>query len=659
MKRYSLIIICLLFGLNGFTQTQRTIDSLNNELNIAKSDTARVSILLNLASRYSYTKPSTALSYAEKSVKLLQNKKDDIWKCNAIGALGAINREIGNLPLALELSLKSLRIARTIKDYTAIRMRYNSIGNIYLDLMDYKKSINYFQQSRKVPDTTKTNDNEAGLLMNIGNVYIENNQLDSASYYMDRSLYLSTKEGLSKTGTFIYRNLGKLEVKKGNQKKALEHYFKSIEYCDDDNYRNLASTNNKIAAVYLTNKQIDSTIYYAEKALLYGQKGPFRVMILESSKLLADVYKSKNDFKKALEYQELMIKTKEKLYGAGNIEAIQVMVYQEQKRNDEIEASKLAYENKLKQYGYLGGVGFLIITSLFLYRNSKQKQKANNRLHVQKEKVEDALIQLKATQSQLIQSEKMASLGELTAGIAHEIQNPLNFVNNFSEVSNELILEIKEERAKNIENRDEKLVDEILGDISQNLEKINHHGKRADAIVKGMLQHSRSSSAVKEPTDINKLADEYLRLAYHGLRAKDKSFNATMHTEFDETIGKIEIIPQDIGRVILNLITNAFYATNEKHASTISAGQQYEPTVTVATKKVGDTVEISVKDNGNGIPQKVIDKIFQPFFTTKPTGQGTGLGLSLSYDIVKAHGGELKVETVENEGTTFKILLHL
>ena len=271
-----------------------------------------------------------------------------------------------------------------------------------------------------------------------------------------------------------------------------------------------------------------------------------------------------------------------------------------------------------------------------------------------KQKAEEALLELQVTQKQLIQSEKMASLGELTAGIAHEIQNPLNFVNNFSEVSNELIQEIQEEREKNIENRDEALVDEILDDIKQNLEKINHHGKRADAIVKGMLQHSRSSSAVKEPTDINKLADEYLRLAYHGLRAKDKSFNATMKTEFDTTIGNINIIPQDIGRVILNLITNAFYATNEKSHQIIEG---YEPTLTVSTKKVEDKVEIKVADNGNGIPKEVLDKIFQPFFTTKPTGQGTGLGLSLSYDIVKAHGGEIKVNTKENEGTTFTIVL--
>jgi len=269
-----------------------------------------------------------------------------------------------------------------------------------------------------------------------------------------------------------------------------------------------------------------------------------------------------------------------------------------------------------------------------------------------------SLEELKAAQAQLIQSEKMASLGELTAGIAHEIQNPLNFVNNFSEVSTELVDEMNEELEKgNLED-----AKQIAQDLRQNLEKINHHGKRAGDIVKGMLQHSRSSSGVKEPTDINALADEYFRLSYHGLRAKDKSFNATIKTDFDNSlsadeagIGNINIIPQDIGRVILNLLTNAFYVVDEKKKSGIEG---YEPTVTIITKKLGDKVEISVADNGNGIPQKVLDKIFQPFFTTKPTGQGTGLGLSLSYDIVtKGHGGELKVETEEGEGTTFIIQL--
>ncbi len=272
--------------------------------------------------------------------------------------------------------------------------------------------------------------------------------------------------------------------------------------------------------------------------------------------------------------------------------------------------------------------------------------------------LEQKISELRATQTQLIQSEKMASLGELTAGIAHEIQNPLNFVNNFSEVSTELVDEMNDELQKGNTEDARKLAI----DLKQNLEKINHHGKRAGDIVKGMLQHSRSSSGVKEPTNINTLADEYLRLAYHGLRAKDKSFNATMKTDFDESIGNINIIPQDIGRVILNLITNAFYAVTEKkklQSSVQTAGQPgYEPTVSLSTKKADQKVEIRVKDNGNGIAKKVLDKIFQPFFTTKPTGEGTGLGLSMSYDIItKSHQGELRVETKEGEGSEFIIVL--
>ena len=284
----------------------------------------------------------------------------------------------------------------------------------------------------------------------------------------------------------------------------------------------------------------------------------------------------------------------------------------------------------------------------------KQQELLQEEVNKQTVEIRNTLENLKATQSQLIQSEKMASLGELTAGIAHEIQNPLNFVNNFSEVNKEMLEELKAERQKPKAERDERTEAEIIEDVIANSEKINHHGKRADAIVKGMMQHSSSGSGKKEPTDINKLADEYLRLAYHGLRAKDKSFNATMKTDFDESIGNVNIIPQDIGRVILNLINNAFYVVDEKKKSEIEG---YQPTVSVSTKKINDKVEIKVADNGNGIPQKILDKIFQPFFTTKPTGQGTGLGLSLSYDIVKAHGGEIKVESKEGEGSIFIIQL--
>jgi signal transduction histidine kinase len=301
------------------------------------------------------------------------------------------------------------------------------------------------------------------------------------------------------------------------------------------------------------------------------------------------------------------------------------------------------------------GLSFAL-AAIAAFRYQKQRVILSERQRTQKmelehaKEIEKAYTELKATQLQLIQSEKMASLGELTAGIAHEIQNPLNFMNNFSEVTSELVDELVEEIDKG--NLDDAKA--IAVNIKGNEERINFHGKRADAIVKEMLQHSRKSTGIKEPTDINQLADEYFRLSYNGMRAKDKSFNATIKTDFDPGIGNIKIIPQDIGRVVLNLVNNAFYAVNEKART---GNENYKPMVEVSTSREVDKVKLTVRDNGKGIPENIVQKIFQPFFTTKPTGQGTGLGLSLSYDIIKAHGGEIRVESKEGEGTAFSVFL--
>ncbi len=313
-------------------------------------------------------------------------------------------------------------------------------------------------------------------------------------------------------------------------------------------------------------------------------------------------------------------------------------------------------QKRIKNLQYFAIAALIVLVLVILliasiqWRNNNQKKKANALLQQQKEKAEETLVELKSTQSQLIYSEKMASLGELTAGIAHEIQNPLNFVNNFSEVNKELIAEMREE----IANGNYSGVTLLAKDVEENEEKINHHGKRADSIVKGMLQHSRAGTGQKEPSDFNALADKYIRLSYHGLRAKDKNFNAEIKTHFDDSISKINIVPQDIGRVLLNLYNNAFYAVND---TSVNRSPGYKPTVTVSTKKLNNGIELTVKDNGNGILLKSVDKIFQPFFTTKPAGQGTGLGLSVSYDIIKAHGGEINVETKEGEGSEFIITL--
>jgi signal transduction histidine kinase len=404
-----------------------------------------------------------------------------------------------------------------------------------------------------------------------------------------------------------------------------------------------------LASFFKSRGIYDSALYYAHKAYEFAITNKVKNSELAAATLLSSLYES-SDPRAALQYQKIAMAAKDSLYGSENVLAVKTLAFEEKEKQNEILMTKMAYRNKIKIYVSLAGLVLVLFVALLLYRNNRNERKANALLQQQKNEIAKALSDLKTTQSQLVQSEKMASLGELTAGIAHEIQNPLNFVNNFSEVNSELIAEMKEEIKKG--NFDG--VKSIASDIEANEQKIKHHGKRADAIVKNMLQHSRTSSGQKEPTDINALADEYLRLAYHGLRAKDKSFNATTKTDFGENIGAVNIIPQDIGRVILNLINNAFYAIDEKKKKTTDG---YEPTVSVITRKEKDKVEIKVKDNGNGIPQKVVDKIFQPFFTTKPTGQGTGLGLSLSYDIVKAHGGELKVETKEGEGSEFIIQL--
>ena len=334
---------------------------------------------------------------------------------------------------------------------------------------------------------------------------------------------------------------------------------------------------------------------------------------------------------------------------------MQNLDFSEQLPQKELKEQKDEFQNKIKTRALLSGLVLILIIAVALFRNSRTRKKAYQLLSKQRNELQSTLADLKNTQKQLIHAEKMASLGELTAGIAHEIQNPLNFVNNFSEVNAELIAELKEE----IEKGDKKEAMAIADDIAGNEEKISHHGKRADGIVKGMLQHSRASADKKEPTDINVLADEYLRLSYHGLRAKNKSFNADFKTDFDPELPKINVIPQDIGRVLLNLINNAFFAVNEK---SIQNPAGFKPQVIVSTSlsplEGGRGVKIQVQDNGPGIPEKIKEKIFQPFFTTKPTGEGTGLGLSMSYDIItKGHGGELKVESKEGEGCEFIILL--
>ncbi len=562
--------------------------------------------------------------------------------------------------LAVDHYLRCLDFFESIEDYWMLADVYSEMSNLYANLEMFTKSAEAMENRIRIIESHDLNLNRFNEYNRAMWTMYDAKNYNKAYYYRDMKEELVSKENQEDFLADSYSLDGHILLDQNKFEAAIPFLEKALEISLRSNR---ASSDEweayRLSECYYQIKDYKNSLKYALKSQELLDPVNWRLK-RNSNLILAEIYDAldmQNQAYKHLKiYTDLLKESKGADVATLVIRAeVRSVLDKKEKEIDLLEQEQYVkeQENKAQRLWIMSIGGALLsalLVSFILYRNNKNRQKANRILQNQKERIQETLTELKLTQSQLVQSEKMASLGELTAGIAHEIQNPLNFVNNFAEVSNELIDEMNEELNKG----DLKEVETISAVLKQNLDKINHHGKRADTIVKGMLQHSRSSDGKKEPTDINALADEYLRLAYHGIRAKDKSFNATLKTDFDDSIGKVNIAAQDIGRVILNLITNAFYAVDEKKKS---GAENYEPTVTVSSKKEAGKIEIQVADNGNGIPQNILDKIFQPFFTTKPTGQGTGLGLSLSYDIVKAHGGELKVETKEGKGTIFSINL--
>ena len=536
------------------------------------------------------------LDHLFKCLSLSRSNGHPITEGYSINVIGSVFYEIEDYVKAQQYFQEGWQIRKKLGDKWGEAGSLDNIGKTFSKLGDWEKAISYCEQSLEINKTIGNKNGQANALLHIAEAYKETGDFQLAERYGKESLQIRQSVGERKGEAEALLFLGKLMLTNYNpstKKQLLQLLLKALSIAKEVKSTNLLSK-----------------IHY----VLYKQ------------------YNITEDYKTALTHLESHYDLEKQLHkDAVDQKIVNIEI------THRIEESKKEAEIFRLRNVELAG----------LYEESK-KQKEE--IELQKRQVEATLEELKTTQAQLIQSEKMASLGELTAGIAHEIQNPLNFVNNFSQISNELLEEMKEEM---IEGNTEEVA-EIISMLSQNIEKIHHHGERASGIVKGMLQHSRANKGEKESTDINALCEEYLRLAYHGVRAKDKSFNVEMKTSFDESIGKINVLPQDIGRVILNLITNAFYAVGERSKE---GAENFKPFVTVCTRKEDGAVNIEVKDNGTGIPKDKIDKIFQPFFTTKPTGQGTGLGLSLSYDIVKAHGGNLEVESVFGNYTIFTVFL--
>lgn len=659
------------FDPNWGYPTRYEADSLKKAILIERNDTVRMAAYRTLGFYYADAKLDSSLYFHEQQLALAKKLNIKMWIADGYSQVGYITYFMGNVIRGYENFMEAEKIASDEKNENSnwhywvfsntknlresrlsiLAMNYNGLGSLNYTMGESSKGREAYEKGIRLGEMIGSGKVLATIYGNLASKFTN----DSLFIYAKKAIHFTKQSGYKRNyGSYLLLVAQVYYVKKQYDSAMYYAYASKVATHQQNNLRMLGQTYSALIVVHGFTNNTDSIMYYAREMHSLAKSTRVRAMFLNAYTNLSYAYSLKKRYDSAYRYEQLSFELNDSL---KNVRINQLTDFQKSAFNEQLLLKQLnddetAKRNSLKLYAAIGGLTALLFVALILYRSNRQKQRSNSVL-------EQTLTDLKSAQSQLIQSEKMASLGELTAGIAHEIQNPLNFVNNFSEINTELIDELQQEATKgNLSD-----VITIAKDIKGNEEKINHHGKRADAIVKGMLQHSRASSGQKELTDINALTDEYLRLAYHGLRAKDKSFNATLKTEYDESAGKVNVVPQDIGRVILNLITNAFYAVGEKSKENIPG---YEPTVLVSTfvslsagrgmsEGQGERkIEISVRDNGNGIPDKIRDKIFQPFFTTKPTGQGTGLGLSLSYDIIKAHGGDLKVETIDGTDVNSK-----
>ena len=578
-----------------------------------------------------------------------------------------------NYPVAMEWDLKALHLAEKLDNLFLKGYAWRQIGSLYAYMAEQEKAVYYLQKALDVGKKLHDNGNMSNILNSIGEGYRQLGYYPEAlNAYREAIPYNNSAYNVE----LVQSNIADVYVRMDSLPKAFHYAYVSRRIADSiSDSDGIAWIDGILGRAFLRQGRIDSAIWFGLEGYNRSRKSGGIEFARDNAEVLGRAYAAKKDFKNAYEYYKVYIIYRDSMLNSQLSNKANVMQYNYDLEKKQAEIAVLSKDRELQLYAVRRQRLLLLVTIIGLFlilgimvlliRNNRHRRRAYALLEKQKLEIQEqrdqtnqALSELQATQAQLVQSEKMASLGELTAGIAHEIQNPLNFVNNFSDVSVELIDELREGPLARIEGPAKEECEALLGDISQNLEKISYHGRRADAIVKGMLHHSRNNSQ-KELTDINALADEYMRLSYHGLRAKDKSFNAVTETSFAPGLPNIYVIPQDIGRVLLNLFTNAFYSVAEKKKR---VGEGYQPTVTVttsaATLKGRRFIEITVHDNGLGIPQRILDKIYQPFFTTKPTGQGTGLGLSMSYDIVtKSHQGEIKVDTREGEYASFIIQL--
>lgn len=690
----------------------QSLQSLQNELQVLsksvayEKDTAYLNKANELGFLLAETNPDSAFTFLDNQIELCRKAGFQEGESNALKIYGNALQNKGDFTGSLTYYEEALKIAESLPGEELVPGILNNIGLVNYNLGNYAEALSRFYEAIKGSENTGNLYVKAAALNNIASIYFEQEKLEEAKTKYREMLDIYTK--LENKGRMIlaYNNIGDVELKQNRPLKALEnlmvghrsalelqspefiemtartlagiysaldssekaegYYRQSIDIAKEKGY-GVPYSHSLIglADLYFNQGKYQEALAFANEGLVQAQQMGQPMQLRNANELLAKILEREGNFEAALDKYKLFKQFSDSINNAQGKRLATALEseYEFSKKTLEFEKSSLR-QRWLIFSTVIGLITFLVILFL-VFRNRNNLNKAYNSLKEktgeieQKNNVlENTLTQLKSTQQLLIQSEKMASLGELTAGIAHEIQNPLNFVNNFSELSMDMLDDINQEIDKGDLAEAKLLASELKG----NLSRISSHGKRAGSIVKGMLEHSRKSEGKKELTDLNQLADECLRLSFHGLRATDKTFNADFKSELDPNLPQIAVVSQDIGRVMLNLINNAFYACsdrnrNQESDSKFSGAVEIKPLVMITTQKTQNEIIISVKDNGPGIPESIKDKIFQPFFTTKPSGKGTGLGLSLSYDIIKAHGGELKVESSVGSGTSFYIHL--
>ncbi|MBC3785013.1 tetratricopeptide repeat protein [Spirosoma utsteinense] len=595
---------------------------------------------------------ATAEQYLRQARQKFEQLGNRLGVARVMGQLGWIDTNRGNYVAALSTGLQCLKLARQLNDPLLLRQTTGRLAMLYNLLGDYEQALRYYTAALDLHQQTGQESSISRLLNGIGELYRNQGDLKKATRYYNKAIRLAQRLGNEGLQAEAESNLAAVEVQQGHTEQALQLGRQALRVMlARGGYEVVSWTYTVLGRAHLQLSEADSAIYYGRRSWNLSRHIGYKEVTRDASDVLAKAYALKNNYREAYRFRELNAAYNDTLSGRQTQQQLALLQQNTLTAERQAQAALQAEADRRQRQWLVSaliGLALVGIVAIVLWRSYRRQQQANEQLRQQQ-------AELQAAQNQLVQSEKMASLGELTAGIAHEIQNPLNFVNNFAEVSVELVDELMEEQQK--PERDTELETELLTDLAQNLQKIGHHGQRASGIVRSMLQHSRTSTGQREPTDLNALADEYLRLAYHGLRAKDKTVNAELITDFDPAVGKINVVSQDIGRVLLNLFNNAFYAVQQRQKNG-QQDQSYRPTVAVRTKRTGSTVAIHITDTGTGMPDLVKQKIFQPFFTTKPTGEGTGLGLSLAYDIVtKGHTGSMTVESRDGEGTSFVITL--